>query len=206
MPPKGPQERDERGLLLIHRLFLQALGEQGSWRKAAEACDLNPATPRRWLHNDENFKAVYDEMFGAVDVEAARKSAQTLAGKAIDVYDELMDAEAVIEIEVQCPECGERFIKQVKGTDSKTRKAAADSALKVVGLMKETKEVRSKVTVTISELTGAERVALLNYEAGLPISPLLEERLRKLELIEGPAAHRKEDVVEGSYTEVHDAS
>ena len=182
-------ESAEKPVTALMRTFIEVLAATGSWREAAVQANVSERTPRRWLKDHEGFKALYEEVIGKSDIGQLREQASLLAGKALNVFDESMDASRIVEVKVQCPECGERFTTEITVPNASARLRAAEDVSKISSLMIEKKEVTGKM-VMIHELDGATRSALIAYDAGLPISPGMMQRLLDNGLIEtsGPRA------------------
>lgn len=203
MAKSGPV--DEHGVSALMRQFIDGLITTHSWREACDFIQSNERTPKRWYKNNPGFKALFDETFGgSVDIELWKKDAEILQGKAMRVYDETMESFRTVEAKVQCPECGTRFTHELVLPNTNARLRAADSITKMTGLLKETKEVKGKVT-HFHQLDGATKAAFFSLRAGVTPSPAMLERLRAAGLLdEGdqPLALSQGNVVEGEYTEV----
>lgn len=195
-------DADENGVDSRMKIFIQELATSGSWRSAANEAGVNERTPRRWLESHPGFQALWAQVFGSTDVNSYKKQAEILQAKALNVYDESMDAAQVITVKVQCPECGERFTTEYTVPNAATRLKAADAVSKMTGLLKETKEVKGSVEIV--HLTAVQKSAYLAWQTGLPIAPHLEAELREVGLI-GPDERRSlpaGSVVEGTFREV----
>lgn len=176
-------DADENGVDSRMRIFIQELAATGSWLHSAQEADVNERTPRRWLQTHPGFKALFAEVFGASDIDSYKRQAEILQAKALNVYDESMDAAQIITVKVQCPECGERFTTEYTVPNSGTRLKAADAVSKLTGMLKDTVEHKGKVEIV--HLSAVQKSAFLAWETGLPVSPHLLAELREVGLI-GP--------------------
>lgn len=178
-------DTDESGVDSRMRLFIEELAATASWQGAADVAGVNERTPRRWLSNHDGFRALFDETFGSTDKDSYKRQADILQSKALRVYDESMDAAQTVEVKVQCPECGERFTVDYVVPNQGTRLKAADSVSKITSMLKETKE--HKGTITMVQLTGIEKSALIAIQAGFPVAQELVDHLVEIGAIERPA-------------------
>lgn len=177
-------DADEQGVDSRMRLFVEELATSGSWKDSCDVAGVNDRTPRRWLESHPGFQALFQETFGSVDLSSYKKQASILQSKAMRVYDESMDAAQIIDVKVQCPNCGERFTSEYTVPNQGTRLKAADSVSKITTMLKETKDVKHGGAIALVQLTGAEKMALIALQSGLPISPQLRARLVELQVIE----------------------
>lgn len=179
---RGRLRRDTNGLMLIQRQFLHELAVQGgSWRKACRTLNIKERRVRNWLTEDMAFKDAYDALYGPEDLDATRRQLQQLAGSMVDVYEEALEAERGMRMQVKCPKCEHTFMAEGKGADQRVRLRAADTVAKIMKLLTDTKEIKGSVVHT--HLTGPEALAILADGFGQPIPEAVRARLAERGLL-----------------------
>lgn len=204
-------ERDEAGLTLLQRRLLAEIVSVGSWQQAAKNLDIDPRTVRRYFKED-GFKQEYDAIFNSEEIQVTRRHMEAIASGAPDVYDDALKAEMTKKVTEECPHCGEEVTFYVNVIDFKTRMKAAETLLKTSNLLKDTKRVEGefKGTMTNIQLTGAEMLALMRLDMGMPIPPHVYEGLKAKvpdlkPLPEGKGPRILDgNEVEGEFTEVEE--
>jgi hypothetical protein len=98
--PQKPAETREKGATpkghgakpdAVRETAILALLTEKSIALAAERCGVNERTLRRWLAEDEAFKAEYDAARKAT-YQAGIARIQALAGRGVETLEELLDA------------------------------------------------------------------------------------------------------------------
>jgi len=174
---RGLQRRDASGLMAIQRQFFQELLVQGSWRKACAALEIKERRVRGWLETDEAFGKAYDDLFGLEDTKLTRRELELMAGRAVGMYDEALEAERGLRQEVICPKCQEKFSINYARPDWRIRLRAGDTILRSAKILQDTKEIKG--TLLHVNLTGDEAMALIAIKAGRPVPETVRTRLRE---------------------------
>ena len=174
-------DRGEDGLTEPQRFFLIELVGTGSAKQALSNVDRDDQALRRWM-KEPDFKRKYDEVIKA-NIDYLKSGLNnTAAEKVTAVFEEALEAQRPITVKEECPECGHRFTTQVSVDNWATRLKAAETLLKVAGVLKEEK----KVDIThMRQLSAAEQSALIAYRHGTYLPPHMVDRLKELGYIEG---------------------
>jgi len=174
-------DRGEDGLTEPQRFFLIELVGTGSAKQALANVDRDDSALRRWM-KEPSFKKKYDEVIKDNIDYLKLGLHNTAAEKIAVVFEEALEAQRPITVKEECPECGHRFTTQVSVDNWATRLKAAETLLKVAGVLKEEKKV--DITHT-RQLSAAEQSALIAHRHGSYLPPHMVDRLRELGYIEG---------------------
>ena len=189
--------RDEKGLTLDQRRYLQKLSDSGDWKKAAEDCDPTIPTTRvkRWLREDSAFKIAYDDLFGQAP-EVARRQIAMLSEKAADVAEELLEEMKPISRTFKCMKCGTNNNIVVHVRDAAVRAKMVETIMKSAGVLKDIRKVEMDGEILVLSL--AEKLALAQLDAGQEVSSQMRRKL--LQKGVDVKQYTEEGVIEGEYT------
>lgn len=193
MPNNGaPRARGADGLFADQKLVLQELTQHSDWRRACDTCGVSHDRFRRWLRQDEAFKAKFEAMFEH-HTDAIRKQLEMSAEKAGEVFDGALGATKDLELELQCPHCKGDIKVTAEIPDWGTRLKAGEVILKVGRILKDVKEYEGRIT--IAQLPLHLQLALASYHQGKEIPPGYQRELAEagfLKLAAGPEPEEAE--------------
>lgn len=191
-------------LTLPMKAFLQELIALGSVKAALASVDGAERSLRRWT-KIPTFRALFDQTI-LDNTAATRGSLHSSVTGAVDVYEEALQATKTIERKFACEACGERNEVEVIVENWAARLKAAETLLKITGILKEQKTIdfNAKIeTRQIIVLTTPEHLAWERYKTGLPIPPHMEALLTDKGLIGQEALPApKEEVIEADFVTV----
>ena len=173
--------RNEQGLLPRQQELLEALADNADWRGAAEQVGITDNRVRRWLREDEAFRREYERMFqGATEV--ARLRVETASEEAVDTLFDLLTAEKVINMKLQCPKCDHKFDEAIRIENANVRAKAAEIIMKASGVLIDRRKVEMEGEVL--HLTFTQKVALAQLKARQPISEQMLIEFQSLGLVD----------------------
>jgi hypothetical protein len=202
-------EVDAAGLTLLERRVLQEIAIQGNWRRAAETLKIDPRRVRTMFKNPA-FKEQYDNFFDADEVRVTERELNLSADDAAWVFEEAKNAELQKKIKVTCPDCGHKFDEFVKVADHATRLRAAETLLKMRGLLKDNRSVKVEGRVEHVHWDYHEQLILQKLDLKLPVPRMVFEQVEQKAKLAG--MELPEPIFEGEYhviendtdTEQHD--
>lgn len=190
-PPLLPASYNGGALSLLQKKFLAAYLEAGSMTGALALVDnLGSARVRTWLRTDANFQAAYKEL-GTGLLTEARAILDGLMPQAAEAFEEAMDAERTIDVDITCPECGHEHTVKVKTADLRLRLQTAKDLLKRSGDLAAKVQVSGEVKHR--DMALEDRLALAQvqrwHEVGMakgepcPVPPDVYDSLSKRGLL-----------------------
>jgi hypothetical protein len=182
-------------LELDKKRLLAAFLEYGFTTEAHNACSISSARHYRWLRTDEVYAEACKALGEGLLLETAHRL-DNLLPKATEALEDALDAEkmakVVVDIDVECPECGHfhTVSKEVRVpiADLKLRVDVAKSVLNRRGEMGVNRvKVEGKVEHEhgARPLTLEERQYLQMIERGLAVPAHIRARLSERGLLQG---------------------
>lgn len=201
----SPPSKDEigpDGLSLLERHILQELALGHSIRQTAANLHLSPRQVRYRFQANPKFKEAYDKLFTSEDIKVLKQELSITARDVADVYSEAKEAELEKDVPAECPECGHKFTLHITLPNWNIRLKAADTLIKMLGLLKDEKSVKFEGQMTHVTLSYAEQAALLRLKSGMGegIPPHVMQRLRDVGALDKLAL--PEPAVDAEYREV----
>ena len=151
----------------------------GSWTKAAETLGLTRRQVRN-LFNKPAFKDQYDALFSTEEIKTTRRELEMVSSDIADLYEDAKTAEMQKQVKAVCPKCEHKFDVWVTVMNWTAKLRAAETLLKIAGILKDTKSVKHEGQVGVIHLTIAEHLALLRLKSGLPVPPHVYQRLKAM--------------------------
>ncbi len=175
------------GLTLEQRKLLTELAAGKSLNDACQELDVPRGRFMRWLQTDEKFRAHYDDLFNPENLKEIQKVLNASASRAVEVYEDAIDqANRSMHLDLECPHCQKSFKKTIQVEDWKSRLAAADTLLRVSGILRERRDLKvtlQTAAIDWSRIETSDLVNVLAWRTGRPLAPAAEERLRQLGVI-----------------------
>lgn len=177
--PGGFKNKDADGLTLDERRLLQEIAVTGSWSEAAKSLGMTSAQINAKFRN-KAFKAKYDELFGIEQVEITQRELLQVARLVGKTYEDILAAEKIINVDIDCPNCGEKSRHPIKVIDYATQRAAASDLAKMTNVWKDQKSIKVDQTNTNIQvlLTGADWLYYERLRRGLPVAPSVYQKLQ----------------------------
>ena len=172
-------ERDSRGLELHERRLLQEIARTGSWTQAADNLGLTRRNVKMLFHKPA-FKEEYDALFSIEETQATRRELEMLSSDIADLYESAKTAEMEKLVPVECPKCQTKWRITVTVMNWTAKLRAAETLLKIAGILKDTKNVKIEGRVNFVLMTVAEQIALMRLKSGFPVPPHMYQRLKAM--------------------------
>lgn len=160
--PSHATTYDPRKLSLAQAKMVAGLLGNLTSREAAAEAGISPATHRKWLQTDSNYRAAVKEL-GVELLDSARATLDLLLPEAADAYAEGLGANEPMEIWVDCPDCGSHFKATSLAPDLKTRISVADRIFKRSGDM--AAQVKVSGEVKHRDMVVEDKLALAQVSA-----------------------------------------